>query len=336
MPHLDRMCILKQAVSKYNQTILALETPITWLRPRQIDALYSLRESKDLVVVLPTGYGKTLIFELIPFYLQCKVVVLQPLNVILNQLCSRLDGHVISVTEHFQDLSKLLWAHCILHWQDEFRPAYKEIKNLQALFPVYTICAMTATINKDSIKSIKKELKLSRCSIINCTPLLRKNISLLVKRRPPYSSDTTPTSPYDCIFKSLFEELIQRKENGSCFPVTIVYTRLVWCGKAVEQAKLLLGDKLYNGEKKEENCIVVQYHSPQYSKVNEHILHCLSTENNHIKIIFATIALGMGADLRKVHRVIHAGCPSSVEGILIHTIKSVFVICILGLKIYII
>ncbi|KAL3889783.1 hypothetical protein ACJMK2_002111 [Sinanodonta woodiana] len=220
MPYLDRMCNLKQAVSKYHQTILALETPITWLRPRQIDALYSLRESKDLVVVLTTGYGKTLIFEPIPFYLQCKVVVLIPLNVILNQLCSRLDGHVICVTEHFQDFSKLRmgefsymvghpedildknvleclleseWtkqqvcliideAHCILHWQDEFRPAYKEIKNLQVFFPVCTICAMTATVNKDSIKSFKKELKLSRCSIINCTPLLQKNISLLVKR----------------------------------------------------------------------------------------------------------------------------------------------------------
>ncbi|KAL3837237.1 hypothetical protein ACJMK2_022605 [Sinanodonta woodiana] len=323
MPYLDRMCILKQAVSKYNQTILALETPITWLRPRQIYPL---------------------IFEPIPFYLQCKVVVLQPLNVILNQLCSRLDGHVICVTEHFQDLSKLGMGEfsymagqpgdildknvleCLLE-SEWTKPAYKEIKNLQALFPVCTICAMTATINKDSIKSIKKELKLSRCSIINCTHLLRKKT---------LSRDTTPTSPYDCIFKSLFEELIQRKENGSCLPVTIVYARLVWCGKAVEQAKLLLGDQLYNGEKKEENCIVVQYHSPQYSKVNEHILHCLSTENNHIKIIFATIALGMGADLRKVHRVIHAGCPSSVEGILIHTIKSVFVICILGLKVYII
>ncbi|KAL3886331.1 hypothetical protein ACJMK2_026331 [Sinanodonta woodiana] len=233
------MCILKRAVSKYNQTILALETPITWLRPRQKN---------------------------------CKVVVLKPLNVILNQLCSTLDGHVICVTEYFQDLSKLCMGEfsymvghpedildknvlkCLLEdeWtkqRDEFRPAYKEIKNLWVLFPVYTICALIAAINKDSIKSIKKGLKLSRCSIINCTPML-KYISLLVKRRPPYSSDTTPTSPYDCIFKSLFEGLIRNKENGSCFSVTIVYTRLVWCGTAIEQAKQLLGDQLYNGEKK--------------------------------------------------------------------------------------
>jgi replicative superfamily II helicase len=55
---------------KYDQTILALQIPITGLRPRQIDALYNLRASKDLVVVLPTGYAKTLISELIPFYLQ--------------------------------------------------------------------------------------------------------------------------------------------------------------------------------------------------------------------------------------------------------------------------
>jgi ATP-dependent DNA helicase RecQ len=65
-------------------------------------------------------------------------------------------------------------AHFILQWQGEFRPAYKEIKNIRALFPVCTICAVTAIINKGSIKSIKKELKLSRCSIIICTPLPRK------------------------------------------------------------------------------------------------------------------------------------------------------------------
>lgn len=33
----------------------------------------------------------------------------------------------------------------------------------------------------------------------------------------------------------------------------------------------------------------------------------------HVKLIFASVALGMGADLRNVKRVIHAGPPTCLE-----------------------
>lgn len=34
----------------------------------------------------------------------------------------------------------------------------------------------------------------------------------------------------------------------------------------------------------------------------------------NIRLILSTVALGMGADLRHVKRVIHAGPPTSLEG----------------------
>lgn len=40
----------------------------------------------------------------------------------------------------------------------------------------------------------------------------------------------------------------------------------------------------------------------------------ISPEKSPLKLVFTTIALGMGADLRHVVRVIHVGPPKNLEG----------------------
>ena len=45
------------------------------------------------------------------------------------------------------------------------------------------------------------------------------------------------------------------------------------------------------------------------------ILRNLSNEKSHLKLLFATVALGMGADLKFVKRVVHASPPKTLEGI---------------------
>lgn len=57
-------------------------------------------------------------------------------------------------------------------------------------------------------------------------------------------------------------------------------------------------------------------------QVNERIIQMMSAEKSPIKLVFATVALGMGSDLRFVERVYHAGVPSSLEGIYFHFINS--------------
>lgn len=54
----------------------------------------------DVIAALPTGYGKSLIYELIPFVLQdTKVIAVEPLNVIINQQISKLDGMAVQLKE---------------------------------------------------------------------------------------------------------------------------------------------------------------------------------------------------------------------------------------------
>ena len=55
--------------------------------PKQVDALKLALEGHDAVVVIPTGYGKTLIFQLLPCLSDEKscIVIASPLDAIINE-----------------------------------------------------------------------------------------------------------------------------------------------------------------------------------------------------------------------------------------------------------
>ena len=44
------------------------------------------------------------------------------------------------------------------------------------------------------------------------------------------------------------------------------------------------------------------------------IYHQISSEDSPLRIIFASSALGMGADFGLVERIVHVGPPKSIEG----------------------
>ncbi|KAK6186831.1 hypothetical protein SNE40_006099 [Patella caerulea] len=62
------------------------------LKDKQLEALYACYEGHDCVAVLPTGYGKSLIFQILPWLLQKKykkseamiVIVVSPFNSIMQ------------------------------------------------------------------------------------------------------------------------------------------------------------------------------------------------------------------------------------------------------------
>ena len=62
------------------------------LKEKQLETLHSLYEGKDTIAVLPTGFGKSVIFQLLPFFLQkvhglsdpMIVLVVAPLNSIMQ------------------------------------------------------------------------------------------------------------------------------------------------------------------------------------------------------------------------------------------------------------
>lgn len=88
---------IDKALAKYNERI---GRKIDKLKPKQYSALLDVVNGHDVIAALPTGYGKSLIYELIPFLLQdIKVIVVEPLNVIINQQISKLDGMAVQLKE---------------------------------------------------------------------------------------------------------------------------------------------------------------------------------------------------------------------------------------------
>ena len=69
---------------------------INYLKPLQAKNVKSALAG-DTLIVLPTGYGKSLIFELVPFITNSKAVIVSPLNAIIEEQCQRLGDSSIHI-----------------------------------------------------------------------------------------------------------------------------------------------------------------------------------------------------------------------------------------------
>ena len=62
-----------------------------------------------------------------------------------------------------------------------------------------------------------------------------------------------------------------------------------------------------------ENRLFGQFHAPQTDKMKETILKELCSQDSKCRVVFATMALGMGVNIPSVREVIHIGPPRSVR-----------------------
>lgn len=79
----------RKALVKLN---LSGERYYSHLRPKQLEAVRKAQEG-DSLVILKTGYGKSLIFELLPHVNDTVIVIACPLDAILDQLMAKFTGN---------------------------------------------------------------------------------------------------------------------------------------------------------------------------------------------------------------------------------------------------
>ncbi|XP_052699385.1 ATP-dependent DNA helicase RecQ-like [Crassostrea angulata] len=245
----------------------------------------------DCISVLPTGYGKSLIFEILPFVdfsfydRQCLVLLICPLNVIIEQEIAKLGAKSIRASDllykdESKDLTPILYivghpeditqpsileevsrlnrrtfivvdeAHLVPQWGEEFRPMFRNICNLKSINSHLTfILALTATASVKVQKSIASHLTMKKPVFLRSLPVLNSNIKMTIQERPSSTGGNNRVhSAYDYIFKPVNSQIIEDLKS-----------------------------------------------------------------NKEVKVVLATVALGMGADLRNVKHVIHAGPPTSPE-----------------------
>jgi hypothetical protein len=84
------------------------------------------------------------------------------------------------------------------------------------------------------------------------------------------------------------------------YPLTIIYLPLKWCVFAYKLFESIIGKAQYHPPGSDpipERRIFAQYHAPQTSAMKEMILNQVKSMSSTIRVIFATVALGMGVDI---------------------------------------
>ena len=121
-----------------------------------------------------------------------------------------------------------------------------------------------------------------------------------------------PRTIIDDDMKDVVESL---KRFKNCAPRVIVYCRtLDMCANLYAHFHYELGDSSYylpGSEKISDNRLFGMYHAntPEHNKV---ILNSLTRLDGNVRLVFATVAMGMGINLRDVNTILHYGAPQSI------------------------
>ena len=190
---------------------------------------------------------------------------------------------------------------------DDFRTDYGKLGVLCAIFPDVPVLAMTATANIMDRRGIRGSLGLKSCKEVIGNPD-RTNIFYEKLFRHGKDADSI-----EAILKPI--ALALSKETIS-YPLTVIYISLKWCGFAYKLFEHILGIKQYYPENAlaiPENRLFAQFHASQTQQMKDQILQQLCSTASTVRVIFATVAMGMGVDIPSIRNVIHIAPPSSVK-----------------------
>ena len=191
-----------------------------------------------------------------------------------------------------------------------FRVDYKDLSVVRSFSPDIPLLPLTATAPPQTICLLQESLCMVSYKVVKVYPD-RKNIYL----NKHYRLDTCYSyQSYDRILKPIAYELLEKQKK--C-PMTVIYTKLKYCGYAYQLFSEIIGEHQYiDGKVHPYWRLFAQFHAPQTDRMKAEILREIKEETSHIRVIFATSALGMGVDAPGITLVIHIGPPSNIESYL--------------------
>ena len=188
-----------------------------------------------------------------------------------------------------------------------FRVDYGNLAVLCAAFSSVPVVAMTATASKNDREMIENSLGLKTCAEVIGNPD-RANIM--------YEKHFRGESDVDSLIKILSpiaENLLKEQIN---YPLTIIYIPLKWCGFAYKIFESVLGSSQYfptGSMPVPENRLFAQFHSPQTQKIKDMIIKQLCSSESTIRVVFATVTLGMAVDIKGIWSVVHITPPYTIQ-----------------------
>ncbi|WP_133130813.1 DNA helicase RecQ [Legionella yabuuchiae] len=276
----------------------------------------------DLLVLMPTGGGKSLCYQIPSLVRNGVGIIVSPLIALMEDQVAALkslgiraayynsslsssesrkvlqDLHnqeldllyiaperLISVSflERLEDCQLALFAideaHCISQWGHDFRPEYAALGVLKQQFPHVPIIALTATADRQTQKDIIQRLN--------------------YKPKEYLASFNRPNIHYRVLPKS--NPIKQMTDFLETFPNE---SGIIYCGTRdrVESLASKLKDKGYRAR---------AYHAGLPYQERREVQSLF--RHDHIDIVVATIAFGMGIDKPDVRYVVHFDLPKTIE-----------------------
>ena len=297
-------------------------------RPLQAEIIGNVLAGQDSLVLMPTGGGKSLCYQLPALMFGGVTLVISPLIALMKDQVDALNANGITArfinssltaseidsvqTQTREGLVRILYvaperlalsgfrrflqgldasvglnliaideAHCISEWGHEFRPDYRNLRQLRQDFPTVPVIALTATATERVREDIIGQLDLQRGRVF-LSSFNRANLSYSVQ--PKGNS------------WGVLLSLLQSHRNQS----TIIYC---FSRRETEELAEDLNDRGLTAR-------------PYHAGLEPELRH--RTQDDFIRdrapIIVATIAFGMGIDKPDIRLVAHYSLPKSLEG----------------------
>ncbi len=295
-------------------------------RPKQEEIVRALTSGRDVCVVMPTGGGKSLCYQL-PAVLHegHTAVVISPLIALMQDQVAQLRqmgipavflNSAVVESDRREVKQKAIageyrlmyvsperavmdgtaeWlkkvpvsffaideAHCISQWGHDFRPEYRQLGKLRALFPDHPIAAFTASATQQVRHDIVTQLAL-RDPLKSVSSFRRENLRYIVRQCNGNMQD------------DYVAEAVKKVKNGN----VIVYTPTV--ARVGEIIDLL----------EESGIAAIGYHGQMDSGARSENQEKWMTEE--ARVLVGTIAFGLGINKPNVRAVVRLGLPDSIE-----------------------
>lgn len=190
------------------------------------------------------------------------------------------------------------------HRSKDFRPHYGRLDELRSLAPRGTpFLACTATATKTVRTEVIRKLGMDECVCVSASPD-RPNIFYGVK----------PASSIDVDLHDVVESVRFCRDRA---PRVLIYCRSRnMCADIFSHFLYKLGSASYHplgADQKSNNRLFAMFHAGTIPRLKDFVLTNLNDPNGVVRVVIATVALGMGVDLQGVNTILHYGAPKSID-----------------------